>query len=444
MKRPADRRRSPLACRAWVRSSFMAIRDPLALTEDQRALRDTVRDFLADQLPSAALRGTLDTDPGYSRELHARLAAELGLTRLTVPREFGGLGLGPAEACVMHTELGRVLYPGPILASSTAAAALLAAGDRAAASDRAAARHWLPLLAAGSATGTIAAADQDGRWSSGRGPVRAHLTPRGWRLYGRCWYVIAARVAGVVVVSALAGSVPAMFLVEAGAPGLRSSVQPGLDLTRRVCVTGFEATPAILLSQGEDAAAVLDRVERDFLLATAAEAVGGIGWCLDAAVVYAGDPERPAGSLRGVAHVCVEMLAAFQAAEPAVRYAAVAAADDAAEALNAARAAALQAGQAYRDVTEAAIRLFGGMGSTRKHDAYLYYRRAWSAERLSGGPQAHRAALAAAAAHDQPPRRSGPGAQRPPRLPDPRQPADSAPPGQALWPAQPGAPGPGP
>jgi hypothetical protein len=34
----------------------MAIRDSLALTEDQRALRDTLRGFLADQLPSAALR----------------------------------------------------------------------------------------------------------------------------------------------------------------------------------------------------------------------------------------------------------------------------------------------------------------------------------------------------------------------------------------------------
>ena len=72
----------------------MAIRDTLALTGDQRALRDTVRDFLAGQLPSASLRGMMGTGPGYSPELHARLAGELGLTGLTVPGEFGGLGLG--------------------------------------------------------------------------------------------------------------------------------------------------------------------------------------------------------------------------------------------------------------------------------------------------------------------------------------------------------------
>jgi alkylation response protein AidB-like acyl-CoA dehydrogenase len=402
----------------------MATRDSLALTDDQRDLRDKVRDFLADQLPPAALRGMLDTDPGYSPKLHTRLATELGVAALTVPGEFGGLGRGPAEAGVLHAELGRALYPGPFLASSLAAAVLLTAADRTAAVSRAAAngssaansraaeggaaeggaaeggaaaRRWLPRLADGSAIGTVAVADQDGLWSSGPGRVRAHLTSHGWRLYGRCWYVMAAHVADIVVVSALAGSVPAMFLVEAGAPGFRSFAQPGPDLTRRVCVTAFEATPAVLLGQGDAAVAALARVERDFLLATAAEAVGGIDWCADATVVYAKDRElsdRPANFFQAIAHACVEMLATFQTTETAVRYAAVTAAEGAAEAPMAVRVAALQAGQAYRTVTESAIDLLGGIGIAREHYAHLYYRRAWSAERLSGGPRARRAALA--------------------------------------------------
>jgi alkylation response protein AidB-like acyl-CoA dehydrogenase len=364
----------------------MTIRDSFALTEDQRALRDTLRGFLADQLPSTTLRKALAADPGYRPDLHARLARELGLAGLTVPEEFGGRGLGPVEASVVHTELGRALYPGPLLPSHLAAGILLAAGDRAAA------KRWLPVLADGSVTGTIAVADQQGRWSSGPGSVRAHLTPHGWRLYGRSWYVIAAHVAGIVVVSAQAGSVPAMFLVEAGAPGLRSSAQHGPDPTRRICVTAFDATPAVLLGQGDQAAAALDQAEREFHLATAAEAVGGIGWCLDAAVVYAKDREkfgRPAGSFQAIAHACVEMLTAFQAAETAVRYAVAAATDGAVEAPAAARLAALQAGHSYREVTEATIHLFGGIGFTSDHDARLYYRRAWSAERLSGGPPPH-------------------------------------------------------
>ena len=166
----------------------MAESDTLALSEDQHVLQDTLRGFLTDQLPSAALRAALETKAGYSPELHARLAGELGLTGLTIPEEFGGLGMSLAEASVVHTELGRALYPGPFLASSLAADMLLAAGDRAAQ------EHWLPLLADGSVTGTLAAADRPAtgrrdrtasapsglrRLAALRAPVVRHCGPRG-------------------------------------------------------------------------------------------------------------------------------------------------------------------------------------------------------------------------------------------------------------------------
>jgi alkylation response protein AidB-like acyl-CoA dehydrogenase len=141
------------------------------LDEDSRALQDTLRGFLAGQLSPAALRSSLDTDTGYDAQLDAKLATELGLAGLTIPEEFGGLGMSQAEAGVVHTELGRALYPGPFLAGGLVAGALLEAADQTAA------RYWLPRLADGSVTGTVAAAGEDGRWSPGsdsrhaRGPA---------------------------------------------------------------------------------------------------------------------------------------------------------------------------------------------------------------------------------------------------------------------------------
>jgi alkylation response protein AidB-like acyl-CoA dehydrogenase len=372
----------------------MAISDTLALSEDQHALQDTLRGFLASQLPPAALRAALETAAGYSPELHSRLAGEVGLTRLTIPREFGGLGMSQVEASVVHTELGRALYPGPFLSS------LLAAGVLAATGNRAAQEYWLPRLADGSVTGTVAAAGESGHWSPGADSVRAERAPGGWRLYGHRWYVIAGHVADIVVVPAMTESGFALFLAESRSLGFTASGQLGLDLTRRVCVTAFDEAPAGLIAQGENAAAALGQAERDLLLATAAEAVGGIGWCLDAAIAYAKDREQlgqPGGSFEAVAHACVDMLAQFQAVSAAARYAAVAVANGTAEAPVAAHVAALRAGEAYRAVTESAIHLFGGVGFTREHDAHLYYRRAWSAERLAGGPGAHRAAISGVA-----------------------------------------------
>ena len=101
----------------------MAIRESLALTEDQRALLQAVHEVLTDQLSSDGLRKALDNEHGFSPELQARLTGELGLAGLAVPEEFGGRGLSQVEASVVHTEFGRALYPGPILPTHLAAAA---------------------------------------------------------------------------------------------------------------------------------------------------------------------------------------------------------------------------------------------------------------------------------------------------------------------------------
>jgi alkylation response protein AidB-like acyl-CoA dehydrogenase len=362
----------------------MAIRDSVDLSEDQHAQHDTLRAILTDQLPGAELRSALDGEPGYPPNLHARLAGELGLSGWTIPEEFGGLGKSQVEACAIHIELGRALYPGPFLPSSVAAGALLATGHREAC------EQWLPRLAAGSVAGTVAAADEAGHWRAGG--VRADYGTGGWRLSGRRWYVVAAHVAGIVVVPAVTETGLAMFLAETGSAGLEVSRQLDLDLTRRVSIVTFEAAPAVLLTK--DAAAALARAEREFLIATAAEAAGGIGWCLDASLAYVRDQDQ-VGSFEAVASFCVDMLADLENVAAAARYAAAATDVSASDADKAARVAALRAGESYRRAAEAAIGLFGDIGFTQEHDAQLYYRRAWSAERLSGGPQAHRDALAA-------------------------------------------------
>ena len=97
---------------------------------------------------------------------------------------------------MVHTELGRALYPGPLLSTTLAGGMLLATGNRAAQ------ERWLPLLADGSVIATVAAAGEDGHWVFGPDSVRAERAPGGWRLYGHRWYVLAAHAADVVVVPA--------------------------------------------------------------------------------------------------------------------------------------------------------------------------------------------------------------------------------------------------
>ncbi|HSK93693.1 MAG TPA: acyl-CoA dehydrogenase family protein [Candidatus Angelobacter sp.] len=66
-------------------------RDPFALTEEERSVRDTVRDWAQREVaPGAAAR---DEEERYDRALFDR-AGELGLTGIPYPEEVGGAGMG--------------------------------------------------------------------------------------------------------------------------------------------------------------------------------------------------------------------------------------------------------------------------------------------------------------------------------------------------------------
>jgi butyryl-CoA dehydrogenase len=66
-------------------------RDPFALSEEERTVRDTVREWAVREVaPGAAER---DEEERYDRALFER-AGELGLTGLPYPEAYGGAGLG--------------------------------------------------------------------------------------------------------------------------------------------------------------------------------------------------------------------------------------------------------------------------------------------------------------------------------------------------------------
>ena len=99
----------------------------LELTEEQLALRDTVRRFLADKASIAGhVRPMLD-DPTGTTELVWRGLAELGTTGLLVSPEYNGAGMTMVEAGVVLEELGAGLHPGPWLSTAVAATRALAA-----------------------------------------------------------------------------------------------------------------------------------------------------------------------------------------------------------------------------------------------------------------------------------------------------------------------------
>ena len=88
-------------------------------SEDQQALRETIRGFVEDKCPNERFPD-LEKSGGFDRELWGELA-EMGVFGLRLSEEAGGVGLGHSDAVLVFEELGRRLVPGPLIWTHLAA-----------------------------------------------------------------------------------------------------------------------------------------------------------------------------------------------------------------------------------------------------------------------------------------------------------------------------------
>ncbi|MEV5968522.1 acyl-CoA dehydrogenase family protein [Streptomyces sp. NPDC051921] len=98
------------------------------LTEDQRALRRGVRELLGRHFDRDALRSAVDAGGPLDRALWRELGAA-GFFALRLPEDEGGVGLGLPEAVLLFEEAGRVLLPGPLVATHLAAGRVAGAAE---------------------------------------------------------------------------------------------------------------------------------------------------------------------------------------------------------------------------------------------------------------------------------------------------------------------------
>ncbi|ABD10324.1 acyl-CoA dehydrogenase [Frankia casuarinae] len=340
-----------------------------ALTDEQRALAATVRDFLADRFDLTAVRAVF-TDPdgdGHPPELWKAIG-EQGWLAVCVPARFDGLGLGLLDAQIIARAFGAGVIPGPWLPTVLAGEAVRLAGS----ADQAAA--VLAPLAAGDLVATVALRGPGGGYDHTGIAVRATA---GGRLGGVASGVEYLEVAGLVVVAAVGPAGVGLYLLDPRGPGVTVTTQRGFDGTTRLASLSLADAAATRLP-ASDAAVAADLVRRGALL-TAADLVGVARAALTRTVAHDIDRVqfgRPVGSFQALAHHLADLHVAVTMAEHAVLYAAHAldtALPDAELALAVAKS---KANQAAGDATAAMIQYHGGIGYTWEHDAHFFYKRA--------------------------------------------------------------------
>jgi alkylation response protein AidB-like acyl-CoA dehydrogenase len=386
--------------------------------EEQQMIRDTAAAFLAEVSDSAAIRRAMATEQGFEDAVWSRIVGEMYWQAIHIPEQYGGLGLGYVELVGLFEQMGRYLLCSPFLSTVAFAtnALLIAANDEQK-------NTWLPQIASGELTGTLAYISPAGKGPGGsNGPQAVQAicekTANGYSLNGTLRYVLDGHTAGLLIVAAREKNSSgeqgiSLFAVPADTAGVTRTWLPTMDQTRKqaeIVLHDVVLPSDALLGNAGAAWPQLQKILQLAQVAVAAEQMGGAQQALDISVDYTKGRyqfNRPIASFQSIKHKAADMMVKAESARSAAYYAAcvaqealaIAAGGDgdaelAAELPEAAAIAKAYCSDAFFFNAGSGLQMHGGVGFTWEYDIQLYFKRAKSTETLLGNAVWHREQLA--------------------------------------------------
>lgn len=384
------------------------------LTQEQQMIRETAKAFLTDVSSPADVRAAMTQQGSYTPEVWSRLCSDLYLQAITIPEEYGGLGMSYVDLAIVLEEMGRKLFCSPFLATVGIAtnALLLAASE-------AQKQQWLPGIAEGKVTAALAWAGAEAARNGGDWGVNAISTicePQGdhYRLNGELRYVIDGDSADLLIIAArLPQSMGCegitLFALPADCAGIERRWTPTMDQTRRqatIVLNNVVAGSDQVLGKVGEAWPALAKTLALAKISLAAEQAGVANASLEMAVAYTMEREqfgRVIAGYQAIKHKAADMKLKCEVALSAVYYSACVASEVLDPNGNPAIAAELNEAAAmakgYCSDTAffnagSALQLFGGVGFTAEYDIQLYFKRAKASELYLGNGAAQRELIA--------------------------------------------------
>jgi isovaleryl-CoA dehydrogenase len=186
------------------------------LGENADMIRETTARFAKDRIEPLAAR--IDAEDWFPRDLWPAMG-ELGLHGITVPEEFGGLGLGYLEHVIACEEVSRASAS---IGLSYGAHSNLCVNQIARWASPEQKAKYLPKLVSGEHVGSLAMSEAGAGSDVVSMKLRAEKTASGYRLNGTKFWITNAAYADTLVVYAKTGEGSrgiTTFLIEKDMPG---------------------------------------------------------------------------------------------------------------------------------------------------------------------------------------------------------------------------------
>jgi alkylation response protein AidB-like acyl-CoA dehydrogenase len=362
-------------------------------TQEQVMLRTLTREFLARESGPRAVRALMEEPRGFSDATWQQIS-EMGLPGLAIEPGYGGQGLGMIEMALVLEEMGRVAYPSPYFATSVLAANVIAAGGQASQTAR-----YLPDIARGQTTATLAFIENALSWTPSGVKLRAERRGGEYVLSGTKRFVPFAHTADLILVAARTDDSEdgtTVFAVDGHAGGLSQTPNLEMDHTSKtstLVLDGVRVDADSVIGEPGLGWRVLGPALQRAAVGAAAEMLGAARRCMEMSVEYAKVRQQfgqPIGTFQAIKHACAEMFLEVENASAATYYAAWALDANSPDAALAVSAAKAYVGDASRKVCGSSIQVHGGIGFTWEYDLHLYVKRAKHLEPLYGDADFHR------------------------------------------------------
>ncbi len=344
------------------------------LTEEQNLIRDMVREFAETEVaPSARLR---DEEERFDRALMFDRLAELGLTGIVFPEEYGGAGADYISYAIAVEELSRVCASTGVTLSAHLS---LGANPIYLFGNEEQKQQFLAPLARGEKMGAFGLTEPSAGTDAGGTRTTAVKDGDSWILNGTKIFITNAGEAETYVVFARSDKTAqkhhgiSAFIVEKGTPGftfgkkeqkmgIRSS--PTMELVFDNCRI---AASQLLGEEGQGFKVAMKTLDGG-RIGIASQALGIAQGALEVAVNYAKERKQfdtPIARFQGILFQLADMATEIEAARLLVYNAAYKASNGLSYS-QASAMAKLKASETAMRVSTQAVQILGGYGYTRE------------------------------------------------------------------------------
>ncbi|MEE9399352.1 MAG: acyl-CoA dehydrogenase [Dehalococcoidales bacterium] len=371
-----------------------------SLTEEQKMLKDMVQDFAAKELEPIASQ--IDEEARFPDESIKKLA-ELGLTGLGLPEQYGGSGGGTTELCLAIEEISRVCAATSVIllaSSGLAGEPIYVHGN-----EEQRNRFVTPI-----ATGKKLAAFALTEAGAGSDPASLETTATrhndGYRLNGTKIFITNGAEAGIILVfttidKSLRHRGITAFVVEKDTPGLSVGkhedklgirASSTVELIFEDCLVPEENR---LGNEGEGFKIAISAIDAS-RTAVAAQALGIAQGAFDKSLTYARERQQfgqPIANFQAIQWMLADMATQIDAAR-LLTYRAAYLQDNGLPFVKEASMAKVFAAETAKLVTNNAIQIHGGYGYIKEYPLERYLRDAKITEIYEGTSEMQRLTIA--------------------------------------------------